>query len=84
MWVIVAFPTEKMIGIDPPVLSIKNHEGFEPDFSVHVGEKKVRMFVEMCLAGFYAELLLAGDTKMVEALYQNESSIVHQSQEFLE
>ena len=43
MWVIVAFPTEKMIGIDPPVLSIKNHEGFEPDFSVHEGEKKVRI-----------------------------------------
>jgi hypothetical protein len=38
----------------------------------------------MLPVSFFVDLLLAGDSKMVEALYQDERSIVYQSEEFLE
>ena len=37
MFVIVAFPTEQMMSVEIPPLSIKNREGFEPDFTLHEG-----------------------------------------------
>ena len=41
MFVVVAYPTEEFLGIDTPNLSIKNREGFEPDFALHEGSKKI-------------------------------------------
>lgn len=80
MMVIAAAPTEEVLSSEAPKQTIKNQEGFEPDFTLHEGTASPTTLT--ILVQYFLELLLAGDTKMVEALYQHPNSIVFESEEF--
>lgn len=69
MLVVVAAPSEDIMSFIPLIQTKKNPEGFEPDFTLH----EVSSFLE---------LLLKGDTRIVESLFQSIHSIVYESEEF--
>lgn len=69
MLAIAAYPTEQILSFVPPKHTIKNAEGFEPDFTLHE-------------VAYFCHLLLHGDARMVEALFQDEHAVVCQSEEF--
>ena len=61
MLVLVAAPPHKLLPLDGPLTTIRNHESFKPDFTLHE-------------AGSFVHHLLAGDPKMLEALFAGDAA----------
>eukprot|EP00026_Physarum_polycephalum_P004461 Phypoly_transcript_04482.p1 GENE.Phypoly_transcript_04482~~Phypoly_transcript_04482.p1 ORF type:complete len:686 (+),score=122.42 Phypoly_transcript_04482:66-2060(+) len=65
MIVIAASPTEEILGLTPPPPTIKNPPTFQPDYTIHE-------------VSHFLDLLVHGDTRMIEQLFQDSSQIVFQ------
>jgi hypothetical protein len=69
MIVIVARPTGDLLRLKPPAHTVRNHDTFKPDFTVHE-------------VGYFLQLLVGADPRMIELLFQEESTAVFISEEW--
>jgi hypothetical protein len=69
MLVIVTVPTEQIFTFEERMGTIKNRDGFKPDFTLHE------------VAAFCA-LLLSGDARIAETLWSDPRSVVADSDEW--
>eukprot|EP01124_Arcella_intermedia_P028188 TRINITY_DN5670_c0_g1_i2.p1 TRINITY_DN5670_c0_g1~~TRINITY_DN5670_c0_g1_i2.p1 ORF type:complete len:741 (-),score=203.46 TRINITY_DN5670_c0_g1_i2:11-2233(-) len=67
IFAVVSYKKEYVYNIDPLEGTFKNPEGSKTDFTIHSAE-------------YFCSLLLDGDAKILETLYENENSIILKSE----